>query len=113
MDRAYIDYAKFEELTQRGVIYVTNLKKSLKYRILEDKMYITPQALMEVRIQKVLFTKKVSKEKSVTHTARIITYADERKTGLYPFSQTTWTPILPRLSRSIESAGRSKCCSSR
>ena len=25
MDRAYIDYSKFEELTQRGVIYVTKL----------------------------------------------------------------------------------------
>ena len=30
MDRAYIDYEKFEELTQRGVIYVTKMKKSLK-----------------------------------------------------------------------------------
>ena len=82
MDRAYIDYAKFEELTQRGVTYVTKLKKSLKYSILEDKMYITPEALMEVRIQKVSFTKKVSGEKTVTHMARIITYVDERKRRL-------------------------------
>ena len=61
------------------MIYVTKLKKSLKYRVLEDKMYITPEALMEVRVQKVLFTKKISKEKTVTHTARIITYVDEHK----------------------------------
>ena len=27
MDRAYIDYAKLEELTRRGVIYVTKMKK--------------------------------------------------------------------------------------
>ena len=79
MDRAYIDYAKFEELTQRGVTYVTKLKKSLKYSILEDKMYITPACLMEVRIQKVIFTKKISKEKTVKHMSRIITYVDERK----------------------------------
>ena len=79
MDGAYIDYTIFEELTQRGVTYVTKLKKSLKYRILEDRMYITPECLMEVRIQKVMFTKKVSKEKTVIHTSRIITYVDEPK----------------------------------
>lgn len=27
MDRAYIDYEKFEQMTQRGVIYVTKMKK--------------------------------------------------------------------------------------
>lgn len=34
MDSAYIDYEKFEQLTQRGVIYVTKMKKNLKYSIL-------------------------------------------------------------------------------
>ncbi|MGM9863182.1 MAG: transposase [Lepagella sp.] len=29
MDRAYIDYGKFEQLTQRGVIYVTKMKMNL------------------------------------------------------------------------------------
>lgn len=28
MDRAYIDYGKFQQLTERGVIYVTKLKKT-------------------------------------------------------------------------------------
>ena len=28
MDRAYIDYEKFEQLTQRGVVYVTKMKKN-------------------------------------------------------------------------------------
>ena len=27
VDRAYIDYAKFQQLTERGVIYVTKMKK--------------------------------------------------------------------------------------
>ena len=33
MDRAYINYDKFEELTDRGVVYVTKMKKNLKLRI--------------------------------------------------------------------------------
>ena len=32
MDRAYIDYAKLEELTRRGVIYVTKMKKKTLIR---------------------------------------------------------------------------------
>ena len=51
MDRAYIDYEKFEKLTQRGVIYVTKMKKSLKYQITNDVMYQTPNGLMEIRVQ--------------------------------------------------------------
>lgn len=79
MDRAYIDYEKFEELTQRGVIYVTKMKKSLKYDVLDDMMYQTPEGLMEVRIQQVLFTKQLKGGKELTHHARLITYVDERK----------------------------------
>ena len=81
MDRAYIDYSKFEELTQRGVIYVTKLKKSLKYRINSDVMYQTPNGLMQVRIQNVTFSKK-TKDEVIYHNARIITYADEKKRKL-------------------------------
>ena len=81
MDRAYIDYSKFEELTQRGVIYVTKLKKSLKYRINSDVMYQTPNGLIQVRIQNVTFSKK-TKDEVIYHNARIITYADEKKRKL-------------------------------
>jgi len=31
MDRAYIDYEKLEKMTLREVIYVTKMKKNLKY----------------------------------------------------------------------------------
>ena len=79
MDRAYIDYGKFEELTQKGVIYVTKMKKSLNYTATSDTMYQNPDGLMEVRIQDVRFTKKISKEQTIVHNARIITYADTRK----------------------------------
>lgn len=79
MDRAYIDYEKFEQLTQRGVIYVTKMKKSLKYKILKDTMYQTPDGLMEVRIQHVIFTKLQKNNETIKHLARIITYVDEEK----------------------------------
>ena len=82
MDRAYIDYGKFEELTQKGVIYVTKMKKSLSYTITSDTMYQNPDGLMEVRIQDVLFTKKINKEPTIIHNARIITYADTKKRKL-------------------------------
>ena len=31
LDRAYINYAKFEALTERNVVYVTKMKKNLVY----------------------------------------------------------------------------------
>ena len=79
MDRAYIDYEKFEELTQRGVIYVTKMKKSLKYTINRDVMYQTPDGLMEVRLQHVTFSKQLKGRDSITHNARIVTYVDIKK----------------------------------
>ena len=79
MDRAYIDYGKFEQLTQRGVIYVTKMKESLKYGILSDTMYQTPGGLMQMRIQHVVFTKQLKGGGIIKHHARIITHVDERK----------------------------------
>ena len=57
MDRAYIDYEKLETLTQREVMYVTKMKKNLKYNIIEDCMYQNDKGFMEVRIQDVTFSK--------------------------------------------------------
>ena len=79
MDRAYIDYEKFEELTLRGVIYVTKMKKSLKYTINRDVMYQTPDGLMEVRLQHVTFSKQLKGRDTITHNARIVTYVDIKK----------------------------------
>ncbi len=79
MDRAYIDYEKFEQLTQRVVVYVTKMKKSLKYEVLSDTMYQTPDGLMQVRIQHVVFTKQLKGDGIIKHHARIITHVDERK----------------------------------
>ncbi len=82
LDRAYIDYAKFEELTLRGVIYVTKMKKNLRYQLLSDTMYQTPEGVMEVRIQHVIFTKTQKSGSKIHHNARIITYADDKKRRL-------------------------------
>ena len=79
MDRAYIDYEKFEQLTEKQVIYVTKMKKSLKYEILGDTIYQTPEGVMEVRVQEVRFTKKKQGGETIAHNARIITYVDVRK----------------------------------
>ena len=79
IDRAYIDYKKFEELTKRGVVYVTKMKKNLRYAILSDTMYQTPEGLMEVRKQHITFTKELKEKGTVIHHGRIIMYADERK----------------------------------
>ena len=79
MDRAYINYEKFEQLTRRGVTYVTKLKKSLKYTIESDTMYQTPDGLMEVRIQHVTFTKTIKTGETIHHNARIITHVDGQK----------------------------------
>lgn len=36
IDRGYIDYERFEELTKKGVVYGTKMKKNLRYTILSD-----------------------------------------------------------------------------
>ena len=79
MDRAYIDYEKLETLTQREVMYVTKMKKNLRYNIIGDCMYQTKEGLMEVRIQNVTFSKMLKDGTILVHHARIITYVDIKK----------------------------------
>ena len=74
LDRAYISYDKFEELTDRGVVYVTKMKKNLTYEVLVDCMHQNPQGLMEYREQVVVFRKG-----EINHIARIVTYVDIKK----------------------------------
>lgn len=74
LDRAYISYDRFEELTERGVVYVTKMKKNLNYEVLVDCMHQNPQGLMEYREQVVVFRKE-----GINHIAGIITYVDLKK----------------------------------
>jgi hypothetical protein len=79
LDRAYIDYEKFEELTQNGVVYVTKMKKNLVYEVDKDTIYQNEDGLMAYRIQYVTFRKHVKGGEDIVHHARIITYADIKK----------------------------------
>ena len=74
MDRAYINYGKFEELTRSNVVYVTKMKQNLTYEELVDCMEITPEGGMLYREQVVMFRKG-----EISHIARIITYVDIKK----------------------------------
>ena len=74
MDRAYINYQKFEELTERNVVYVTKMKKNLLYDTLIDMMYQDDKGQMEYREQVVVFRKD-----GINHIARIISYVDIKK----------------------------------
>ena len=90
MDRAYIDYEKLEQMTQSGVIYVTKMKRGMKYEIMEDTMYQTPNGLMEMRVQSVMFTKKLKNGDIIKHKARIVTYCDEKKHKLIQLLTNGW-----------------------
>ena len=81
LDRAYIDYAKFEEMTQRGTVYVTKMKKSLVFKVLDNVIYQDISGKMALRVQHMVFIKK-TKEVIITHHARIITYPDIQKKKL-------------------------------
>ena len=74
MDRAYVNYEKFEELTDRNVVYVTKMKKKLNYDVLVDCMDMNQDGKMEYREQVVVFRKG-----DINHIARIITYVDIKK----------------------------------
>lgn len=74
LDRAYINYEKFEELTQRNVVYVTKMKKNLTYEILAGCIEMNRDGLMAYREQVVVFRKG-----DISHLARIITYVDIKK----------------------------------
>ena len=74
MDRAYINYFKFEELTDLGVVYVTKMKKNLNYEVLIDCMEQNTNGQMQYREQVVVFRKD-----NINHISRIITYIDIKK----------------------------------
>ena len=64
-DRAYINYEKFSELTQRGVIYVTKMKNNLSFERIADTDYEMTTDYGAVRVETILFHKH-TKEKDIT-----------------------------------------------
>ena len=74
IDRAYIDIAQFQRLTEEGVCYVTKMKKKLRYEVLESVTYVNPDGLVTHIDQKVRFTRG-----ELTHDARRVEIFDEKK----------------------------------
>lgn len=79
MDRAYIDYEKLEELTNRGVTYVTKMKKNLTYLLWNDTIWQNGNGKMQYRIKWATFYKPIKSGGSIRHHARIISYIDIKK----------------------------------
>lgn len=73
-DRAYINFKKFEELTNRNVVYVTKMKSNLTYKVEESCRYMDPSGKMAYREEQVVFQKG-----EISHRARIVTYVDIKK----------------------------------
>ena len=67
MDRAYIDYAQFQRLTEEGVCYVTKMKKNLTYKELSSTAYVSREGLVTHIDKHILFQKE-----KVRHEARCV-----------------------------------------
>ena len=67
MDRAYIDYAQFQRLTEEGVCYVTKMKKNLRYKELSSIAYVSRNGLVTHIDKHILFEKE-----KVRHEARCV-----------------------------------------
>ena len=65
MDRAYIDYAQMQRLTEEGVCYVTKMKKNLIYQTLSSVICVNKQAKVVCKDETILFQKE-----TLQHTAR-------------------------------------------
>ena len=63
-------------------IYVTKMKKNLRYRLLSDTMVQAPEGLMELRLQEVIFSKTQSDGTVLQHKARLITYPEDKRSKL-------------------------------
>ena len=74
LDRAYVDYEKFEQMTQRGIVYVTKMKANLKYETRWDINYQNAEGKLAYNVKEVVFTKHITDGEDIRHRAWIITY---------------------------------------
>ena len=82
MDRAYIDYMYMESLTKDGIVYVTKMKKKLKYEVLDDMCIMSSEGKVEVRIKAIKLRKLDNKGNLlVEHKARLIEYWETDQYG--------------------------------
>jgi transposase len=74
MDRAYIDYKVFEQLTQQGVFYVTKMKKNQRYQEQQGCYYVNSEGRIVLNDSEVIFTKE-----ALTHQSRKVSYWESGK----------------------------------
>ena len=74
MDRAYVDYKVFQELTDEGVFYVTKMKKNLRYIQKDGHYLVNKDGLVVLSDHKIEL-----KKDDVTHISRKIEYWEEKK----------------------------------
>lgn len=73
MDRAYIDYKVFQQLTDEGCFYVTKMKKNLKYKSIKGSFMINEQGLVVLNDQLIEL-----KKDEIQHTTRRIEYWEKK-----------------------------------
>ena len=66
-------------MTREGIVYVTKMKKNLRYTVESDVFYQTSDGVSEIEVKHVVFTKQVKEKDPVIHRARIIIYANVKK----------------------------------
>jgi hypothetical protein len=74
IDRAYIDYAQFQRLTDEGVCYVTKMKKKLKYTVISSVLYANEKGLVVAKEEKIVFEKG-----DLRHESRKVEIWEENK----------------------------------
>jgi len=74
IDRAYIDYAKFEEMTRNGVFYVTKMKRNLTFRTQNSHYTVNAEGLVVCHEAIVEFVKE-----EIRHKSRKIEWWDAEK----------------------------------
>ncbi len=74
IDRAYIDIAKFQRLTEEGICYVTKMKRNLTYEVNDSVTYVNPDGLVTHIDQKIRFHRK-----ELVHEARRVVLFPEKK----------------------------------
>lgn len=74
MDRAYIDYRVFEQMSSQGVFYVTKMKKNQRYKVANSCHYVNENGLLVFKDQSITFSKD-----EIVHQSRRIEYWEECK----------------------------------
>ena len=100
MDRAYIDYAQFQRLTEEGVCYVTKMKKNLRYTVLSSVISVNEYGLAECRDERILFEKGELK-----HESRRVEIWSKGRRSLWYFSPTMLSSPQRILQRFIVEGG--------